>query len=102
MAEHGRTAAADGRIVDFLSHTFPVELWQLRYFVAVAEELHSDVQQRAFTCRAYVPRTLTARAATSSSATTEISDSRAIRAFAERVRGIVSVALNAIPFVKAT
>lgn len=46
--------------------------------------------------------TLTARAAMTSTAATEISDSRAISLFAESVNGIASVGLNAIPFVMAT
>ena len=50
----------------------------------------------------YDPSTLTARAATSNTATTEIADSMAIRIFAQRVSGIASVGLNAIAFVMAT
>ena len=44
----------------------------------------------------------TARAATSSTATTEIADSAAMSAFDQRVSGIVSVGLKAIAFVSAT
>ena len=48
------------------------------------------------------PRTFTARAATSSTAPTEIMASSAMSVFVFRVSGIASVGLNAIPFVKAT
>ena len=44
---------------------------------------------------------LTARAATNSTAATEITDSTAISDFAQRVTGIASVGLNAIPLVRA-
>ena len=45
---------------------------------------------------------LTARAPTSSTVATEIVDSTAINDFAQRVSGIASVGLNAIPLVRAT
>ncbi len=48
---------------------------------------------------AYEPSTFTARAATSSTVTAEIADSRPIIAFARSDSGIVSVGLNAIAFV---
>jgi hypothetical protein len=48
------------------------------------------------------PRTFTARAATSSTVTAEIADSRPIIAFARSDSGIVSVGLNAIAFVNET
>ena len=52
--------------------------------------------------RGYDPSTLTARAATSRIAATEIVESSAISVFAPRVSGIESVGLNAIPLVSAT
>jgi hypothetical protein len=45
---------------------------------------------------------LTALAATNRTAATEIPASRAMRAFAVRVKGMASVGLNAIAFVSAT
>jgi hypothetical protein len=44
----------------------------------------------------------TARAATSSTVVAEIADSASIIIFTRRVRGIASVGLNAIAFVKET
>jgi hypothetical protein len=56
--------------------------------------------QKRRTC--YEPSTLTARAATSSTVTADKADSKPIKAFARRVRGIVSVGLKAIEFVSET
>jgi len=47
----------------------------------------------------YEPRTFTARAATSSTVTAEIADSRPMVAFARKDSGMASVGLNATEFV---
>ena len=86
----------------------------LRYYVFLPDgSLLYSVEATSGVCHHRLPhaggesvdgqwKMLTARAATSRMVTEEMADSLSMSSFAQRVRGMASVGLNAIEFVKET